>query len=149
MKLPNCRSLIALALAALPLLAPAATFKSVGVPAAILYDGPSVRSNKVFLAPRAMPVEIISTIDQWVKIRDMSGDVMWVVKKDLSDARTVVALGTLVVRSQPADSAPALFSLERSMVLEYLDPVPNGPWVRVRHRDGTIGYVRDSEVWGL
>jgi len=35
------------------------------------------------------------------------------------------------------------------VLLELVEAAPAPGWTRVRHRDGTTGYVRVAEVWGL
>jgi SH3-like domain-containing protein len=37
---------------------------------------------------------------------------------------------------------------EKNVLLELVDPEA-GNWVRVRHRDGTSGYVKASDIWGI
>lgn len=126
----------------------AAEFRSVAQPA-VLYDGPSKQARKSFAAPRGMPVEIISTLGPWVKIRDMAGDVLWIEAADLSPRRTVVAATLAAVRQQPQEAATVVLHVERGVLLDVGD-APNeapGGWLRVRHRDGG-GWVRTAEVWG-
>jgi SH3-like domain-containing protein len=55
----------------------AADFKSVGADPAIMYNAPSERGRKVFVAPPGMPVEIVLNQDGWSKVRDASGDLSW------------------------------------------------------------------------
>ena len=43
-----------------------------------------------FVASRYMPVEIVVSIEGWVKVRDQAGDLAWVEKNALSELRTVV-----------------------------------------------------------
>ena len=44
-------------------------------------------------------VEVIVAVDNWVKVRDVSGDLAWVEKRQLSDKRTVlVKAGTVDIR---------------------------------------------------
>lgn len=142
---------VALALVAALASAPAASaeFRSVAQ-AAVLYDGPSKQARRAWVAPRGMPVEVISTLGPWVKVRDMVGDVVWIERADLADRRTVVASTLAVVRQQPQDAAPVVMHAERGVLLEIGD-APNeapGGWLRVRHRDGGAGWVRSAEVWG-
>jgi SH3-like domain-containing protein len=127
----------------------AVDFRSVGVTAAVLYDGPSSKGNKLFVAPRGMPVEIVSAVNQWMKVRDLSGDIMWIAQADLSSQRTVIAVVLATVRSTPQESAPAVLQVERGVTLELADSAPAPGWVRVRHRDGVSGYVKSAELWGL
>jgi len=126
----------------------AAEFRSIAAPA-VLYDAPSLLAKKLFVAPRGMPVEVVSVVNQWVKVKDQAGDIAWVERADLSAQRTVVARANAVVRSAAQDGAEVVFQAERGVVLELAEPAPAPGWVRVRHRDGGNGYVRAAEVWGL
>ena len=63
--------------------ASAAEYASVGTAGAVLYDGPSPSATKLFVAPKGMPIELISVIRLWVKVRDVFGDVMWIERGDI------------------------------------------------------------------
>ncbi len=129
--------------------AAASEYRSVGVAAAVLYDAPSPQARKLWLAPRHSPLEVVSTVNQWVKVRDASGDLAWVERGDLSATRTVVTRLQAGVRSAGQEGAEVLFTADRGVALELLDPALVSGWVRVRHRDGTAGWVRAADVWGL
>src|SRR4051812_48697493 len=68
----------------------AAEFKTVGPNPAVMYDAPSERGRKLFVAPRGMPVEAVLTYGDWVKVRDVAGDLSWVDSKALMSRRNVV-----------------------------------------------------------
>jgi SH3-like domain-containing protein len=60
------------------------------------------------------------------------------------------------VRRAADDNAAVVFRAQAGVVLEWQDQTaaagtpPLAPgWVRVRHRDGSQGFVRVSQVWGL
>lgn len=126
----------------------AAEFKSVGAAPAILYDAPSERGRKVFIAPRGMPVEIVLSYGDWVKVRDVSGDLSWVEAKALDARRElIVNVASAKIHAAPDPASPVLFSAERGVLLDLAEPIASG-WIRVRHRDGQGGYVRASDVWG-
>ena len=127
----------------------AAEFGSVGTPGAILYDAPSDGARKVAVAPRGMPVELLSLLDRWVKVRDLTGQVLWIARGDVARERTVIASMTATVRAAPEESAELVLRAERGVVFQLLDPAPVSGWVRVRHQDGSSGFVRVREVWGL
>ena len=127
----------------------AAEFRSVGVAAAVLFDSPSAKGKKLFVAPRGMPLEILSVVNNWVKVRDAAGDVLWIERAELVAQRTVVAVSTAMVRSSPQDSATIVFQAERGVLLDLTEPAPAGGWVKVKHRDGSLGFVKTAEVWGL
>ena len=114
-----------------------------------MYDAPSVKANKLFVASRFYPVEVIVQFDNWTKVRDAAGDLAWVEKKTLSDTRMVLVTATLAdARQRAEDGAPIAFHARRGVALEVVE-LGAGPWVKVRHRDGQTGYVRANQVWGL
>lgn len=124
-------------------------FKTVGARAVILYDAPSIKGARLFVAPSGMPVEIVLGYGDWVKVRDASGDLAWTEAKGLSARRNVIVRSTSAkIRATPDDAAPILMTADKNVLLELVDP-DAGPWARVRHRDGISGYVKASDVWGL
>ncbi|MBR7794088.1 SH3 domain-containing protein [Undibacterium sp. FT147W] len=124
-------------------------FRSVGASPVIMYDAPSVKGGKVYVAPRGMPVEVIFTSGAWSKVRDMAGDLSWVESKDLITRRNlIVRVANAKIRTSADDSAALVFSAEKNVLLEMAEPASAG-WVKVRHRDGQLGYVKVNEVWGL
>ncbi len=127
----------------------AAEFRDVAVDAAVLYDGPSERARKRFIVARGTPLEVISVVARWIKVRDVAGDVLWIPGNELGDSRHVIVSRALAsIRRTPSDVGELLFQAERGVLLEVVDePAPAG-WLKVRYRDGTIGFVGASEVWG-
>jgi SH3-like domain-containing protein len=124
-------------------------FKTVGAHAVILYDAPSTRSGKLYVAPTGMPVEVVLSYGDWVKVRDATGDMAWTEAKNLSARRNVIVrIASAKVRSSPDDNAPVVMTAEKNVLLELVDPEA-GTWVRVRHRDGIGGYVKASDIWGI
>jgi len=130
--------------------ASAAEYRSVAS-AAVLYDAPSRQAAKLFVAPRGMPLEVVSSAGLWVKVRDVSGDFAWIERASLGDRRFLVAATLATLRQQPQDSSDELIQVERGVLLELAEPAgpqANAQWVKVRHRDGALGWVRANEVWG-
>lgn len=143
-------SLLLAALAALAAAAPALAleYRSVAAPA-ILYDAPSDQGRKLFVIAKQTPVEVVVSLDKWVKVRDMGGGLTWIERSRLSDHRTVqVSAARATIRQKPEETAPPVFEANRDVVLDLAEP-PAAGWVKVRHRDGASGYVRVTDVWGL
>lgn len=135
----------ALSIAALPA---AAEFRSLAE-AAVLYDAPSVKARKLHVASRGTPLDVITFDAGWAKVRDASGELTWVERKSLSEARTVVvSVPVADVRTQPVDAAPLAFQAQSGVILELVEAGASG-WVRVRHRDGTAGFARIGQLWGV
>lgn len=124
-------------------------FRSVGAAPVILYDAPSGKGGKLYVAPRGMPVEVVLSYGDWVKVRDMSGDLAWTEAKGLSPKRTVVVrVAGAKVRAAADEASAALMTADKGVLLE-LAEAPAGGWAKVRHKDGVAGYVKSADVWGL
>jgi SH3-like domain-containing protein len=122
--------------------------------AAVLYDAPSVKGKPLFVLGRDYPLEVIVTVEGWLKVRDAGGTVAWVERKSVSERRMVVIRAPVAeIVASPDPSAPVVFRAEQNVVLELVEPAqgaaPTPGWVRVRHRDGQTGFVRIGQVWGL
>ncbi len=123
-------------------------FRSVGEPT-ITYDAPSEAARRQLILQAGTPVEVITTDNSWVRIREPGGSLQWVTQSALRGQRTVlVAVDRAQVRREPSDDASPVFEAVRNVVLLLVD-TPQLGWARVRHADGDEGYLRVSEVWGL
>lgn len=137
--------LLAGALLALP--AAAADYFSIAANGTLFYDAPSNKAKKLFVVGQFYPVEAVVSLGDWIKVRDASGALAWVEKKQLSDKRTVLVTAVRAdVRQSAEDGAALAFQAEKGVALEYLESTAG--WVKVRHRDGQTGFVRVSQVWG-
>jgi len=123
-------------------------YREVASPAAILYDGPSDRAHKLFIVVRGTPLELLSTLNEWGKVRDMSGDVLWVHRSDLGESRHVVASTLAAIRRTAQPNGELVVQVDRGVLLEVLEASAPAGWLRVRHRDGATGFVSAGEVWG-
>ena len=126
-----------------------AEFRSLGDKPAILYDAPSAKADRLFVASRYYPFEVLVKLDHWTKVRDANGEVAWVENRALGDRQTVLVSVPLAdVRAAPNAPSPLVFEAYKQVLLEVLEPPAEG-WVKVRHRDGQQGYIRLTHVWGL
>ena len=147
-RLPLCMLTLLASTVALCGAAHAVDFKSIGAAPAVLYDAPSEKGRKVFVAPRGMPVEVVLSYGEWSKVRDAGGDLSWVDSKQLAPRRMlVVTVASARLRAAADENAPTVVTVERGVLLELTDPVVSG-WLKVRHRDGVAGFVKATDVWG-
>jgi SH3 domain protein len=51
------------------------------------------------------------------------------------------------VRAEPDFAAARVFQVRQQVALEQIESTGTG-WIKVRHQDGNVGYVRSTEVWG-
>jgi SH3-like domain-containing protein len=126
-----------------------AEFRALGERPAVLYDAPSVKADRLFIASRYYPFEVLVKLDQWTKIRDANGEVAWIENKALGERQMAMVTVPLAdVRAAASPQAPLVFEAYKQVLLEVLEPAADG-WVKVRHRDGQQGYIRVAHVWGV
>lgn len=114
----------------------------------ILYDTPSEAGKKLFIASAGTPLEVVVTLEKWIKVRDRDGKLAWIARTDLADYQTVmVSAETATVYQQPDTNSPASFTAAQGVVLRVTGPA-KGSWLPVRHADGETGFVRRIDVWG-
>ena len=143
-------ALLALASACVALPAAALEFRTTIETATVFYDGPSLKSHKLFVVGRDYPVEIVVSVEGWVKVRDINGaPLAWVEKKALGERRVVAVKVPVADVYATADANSKLvFKAEQNVLLDLVEPPASG-WVKVRHRDGQTGFVNISQVWGV
>ena len=123
-------------------------FFSIAENAVVMYDAPSLKADKLYVASRYLPVEVVVDVEGWAKVRDSSGSLAWVEKKVLNQQRYVVVTVPLANIHQSADiNSELVFQAEENIVMEWIDSDVKG-WVKVRHLDGQTGYVKVNQVWG-
>jgi SH3-like domain-containing protein len=128
----------------------AAEYRALGERPAILYDAPSVKADRLFVASRFYPFEILVKLDHWTKVRDADGAVAWVENKNLGSQPTVLVTVPLAdVRAEGNAQSPLVFEAYKSVLLELLEQPTLDGWIKVRHRDGQVGYIRATHVWGV
>ena len=127
----------------------AAEYRTLGDRPAVLYDAPSNRADRLFVASRYYPFEILVKLDHWTKVRDANGEVAWVENKALGDQPMVLVTVPLAdVRAAPNAQSPLVFEAYKQVLLEVIEAPVEG-WVKVRHRDGQQGFIRAAHVWGV
>ena len=88
-------------------------------------------------------------LEGWAKVRDAEGGLAWIERKNLSERRSVIVrIERAEIRQKAEEAAPLVFEAEKNVSLEYLETLPGG-WIKVRHRDGQMGFVRAGQVWGI
>ncbi len=134
----------------------ASEFRSTAELTSVLYDAPSAKAKPLFVLGHDTPLEVVVTLEGWVKVRDAAGSIGWIEKRALSDKRTLVVRVPLAeVLASPDATAPLVFRAEQNVLLDLAEPATSSGttaapgWVKVRHRDGQIGFVRIAQIFGL
>ena len=128
--------------------ASALEFRSVAVAKAISYDAPSKEASKLFILGNGYPVEVIVNLGDWIKVRDALGGLSWVEAKSLSTKHTALVLAKTEIKAAEDTASALIATVEKDVVLELVAGGANNSWVKVKHRDGVIGYVLVDKLWG-
>ncbi|MEO8976673.1 MAG: SH3 domain-containing protein [Casimicrobiaceae bacterium] len=134
----------------------AADYKVTNDAPTVVYDAPSAKARALFLFGRDVPVEVIVEVEGWTKVRDVGGTIGWIATPSLADRRELIVRTPVAeIRAAPEDAAPIVFRAEQNVLLELAETATSTAgtsvpgWVKVRHRDGQVGYVRIAQVFGL
>jgi len=123
-------------------------FRSVSESAAILYDAPSIKAQKLFVLSPGYPVEVVVKLEGWTKVRDDTGEFAWIENARLSERHTVmVRVQSAEARQAANENSPVVFTAEKNVFLELVDLAAG--WAKVRHSDGATGFIKVSQLWGL
>ncbi|MBL8512143.1 MAG: hypothetical protein JNM52_10930 [Betaproteobacteria bacterium] len=126
-----------------------ANFVTLGDKPAIVYDAPSTKANKTHIFGRLHPLEVLVKLDKWVKVRDTENTVGWVESTALGDKRHIqVSAPSGDIHAMPSATAPIVFSAQRGVLLEATGAAVDG-WLPVKHRDGQVGYIALTQIWGF
>ena len=143
------RTLVALFLVSAVSAALAVDYRSVSVPAAILYDSPSQQGKKLYLIKAQTPVEVVVRLEGWFKVRDAEGSLAWIESRSLAERRMLVVTAPRgEIRQSDKPEAPLVAELDKWVAVEFVEAASPG-WAKVRHKDGEAGYIRSTQVWGL
>ncbi len=136
--------------------AAAADYRTTADVPTLLYDAPSTKARPLFVYGRDVPLEVVVAVEGWTKVRDVGGAFGWIPNKSLSDKRALlVRVPVADIRASPDDAAPVVFKADQNVLLDLGESATspgntsNPGWVKVRHRDGQVGYVRVNQVFGL
>ena len=93
--------------------AAALDFRAVADPVAILYDAPSAKSGKLYVVNKGYPLEVVVTVEGWVKVRDANGFPVPRVtyapgKHEIAAQRFYIPHLTELVKATGADAAAAI-----------------------------------------
>ncbi|MBL8430566.1 MAG: hypothetical protein JNJ95_11860 [Dechloromonas sp.] len=143
------RALVALSLVGAAGAVQAIDYRSVSVPAAILFDAPSLQGKKLYLIKAQTPVEVVVKLEGWVKVRDAEGTLAWLESRNVIDKRMLVVTAPKAdIRQSDKQESSVMAELDKWVAVEFVEPASPG-WAKVRHRDGATGYIRSTQVWGL
>ncbi len=129
--------------------AAALEFRATAEHGAVFFDGPANTAKRLFVASKGYPLEVLVEAKDWVRVRDQSGALAWVEKKSLTNTRSVVITAAKAeLHASPDAKSPIVMMAEKNVTFELVE-AGKMAWAKVKHRDGTIAFIRIEDVWGL
>ena len=120
--------------------------------ASIAKDGVNVRSGpdndkeilwEVFTG---FPLQILDRQGKWAQVVDFEGDKGWVYAPLLNKTQTVIVKGNDVnLRVGPSTNYEVIATVKYGVV--FVPQEREGTWIKVKHTDGTIGWLHESLLW--
>lgn len=134
-----------LCLTALPA-AHAAEYASIAKNGANIRSGPSADYEILWEVGRGYPVAILQQQDRWSQIVDFEGAKGWILTALLSDQKTVIVKGKDInLRVGPGVNYEPVAVVKYGVIFTPLER--EGEWVKVKHADGTVGWLKDGLIW--
>jgi SH3-like domain-containing protein len=116
---------------------------------AILYDAPSSAAGKIAMVGTGYPLEVLVRIDNWLKVRDHDGALLWIEASAAQGKPTVIVTAdTAYALERPDDRAPARFRVSQGVLLEIAGKSSESGWIRIRHPQGGEAYINLRDIWG-
>ncbi|MCX7206847.1 MAG: SH3 domain-containing protein [Proteobacteria bacterium] len=123
-------------------------YRSIARHGVVLSEAPADEAKKLFLASKGMPLELLAEQGDWARVRDRTGSLAWLKKTDLSSKHTVQVLKDSAIYKTADAKSAIIYRAGKDLLLELQENTRTG-WLKVKHRDGVVGFIRIEEVWGV
>jgi len=125
----------------------AAEYVSVSKDGANIRSGPDAKKELLWEVFKDFPLQVIKRQKEWIQIKDFEGDEGWIYANLVSskEKRVIVKANSANLRSEPSKDAKAVATVKYGVVFTPLEK--KGEWLKVKHEDGTSGWISKSLVW--
>ena len=139
---------LALALLVLAIASPclAADYVSVSRDGSNIRSGPDAKKDLLWEVYKDFPLQVIKRQKDWIQIKDFEGDQGWIYANLVNkEKRVIVKANSANLRSEPKKESPAVATVKYGVIFIPLEK--KGDWLKVKHEDGTSGWIAKSLVW--
>lgn len=124
----------------------AAEYVSVNKDGANIRSGPDTTKDLLWEVYKDFPLQVIKRQKDWAQIKDFEGDQGWIFSNLISkEKRVIVKANSVNMRSEPKKDAKVVATVKYGVVFTPLEK--KGEWLKVKHEDGTSGWISRSLVW--
>lgn len=112
-----------------------------------LRTAPSTKSKVKWVLGKGVPLQVISSKGKWLKVRDFENDSGWVYGQLTTNKGHMVVKRKIVnIRSGPGTKYRIIAQAQYGVVFRTLKQIKG--WAKVRHENGTIGWISRKLLWG-
>jgi SH3-like domain-containing protein len=129
-------------------LALAAEYVSVQKDGVNVRSGPSTSAEVRWEVFKSFPLQVVKRQGDWAQVTDFEGDTGWIYAALLSPEKSVIVRKSKVnLRDQPnTDKDTRIIAIVKYGVV-FTPLEKKGDWLKVRHADGTEGWISRDLVW--
>jgi len=111
-------------------------------------SGPSTNDEVRWEVFKNFPLQVIKRQGDWAQVTDFEGDTGWIYSSLLSSEKSVIVRKSKVnLRAQPnSDKDTRIIAIVKYGVV-FTPLEKKGDWLKVRHADGTDGWISKDMVW--
>lgn len=126
--------------------AAAAEYGSVLKDGVNIRSGPDTKKEVLWTVSKGFPLQIISRKGKWAQVVDFEGDKGWIYTALFARQKTVIVKSDSInVRVGPGTDYEIEAEAKYGVVFT---PVgTEGDWVKVKHEDGTTGWILGKLLW--
>ena len=111
-------------------------------------SGPNTKAEVLWEVFKSFPLEILEQKGDWAHVVDFEGDKGWIYKPLLANDHTVIVkVSTANMRIGPGTSYEGVATVKYGVVFKPVDQ--DGEWIKVKHEDGTTGWIHRDLLWPL
>lgn len=140
------RLLLGLLVLSVALPVQAADYVSVNKDGANIRSGPDAKKELLWEVFKDFPLQVVQRQKEWLQIKDFEGDQGWIYANLTSkDKRVIVKANSANLRGEPNKDAKVLATVKYGVVFTPLEK--KGEWLKVKHEDGTSGWISNALIW--
>jgi len=125
----------------------AGDYVSVTKDGANIRSAPDAKKELLWEVFKDFPLQVTKRQKEWVEVKDFEGDQGWIYANLVSskEKRVIVKANTANLRSEPSKESKSVATVKYGVVFTPLEK--KGEWLKVKHEDGTSGWISNSLVW--
>ncbi len=124
----------------------AAEYMSVKKDGVNIRSGPDTKKEVRWEVFKNFPLKVLKHQGKWMQVQDFEGDNGWIFATLLTKQKSVIVkVKSANLRIGPGKNYESVASVKYGVVFKPLKK--EGDWVKVKHEDGTTGWVFKTLIW--